>query len=176
VTKCHRRRLVWVACFGLLSAVTAASWAAEAKPQLMPFLEQKTALFSSPWVTTGGLGGGLGVQALWRRRYSAELQADLLWALGNVLLLQSSVGFQRDGYYQPGVRLTYSVLIGDRLEALYDDGRRPARPSWAIGPRLVPLRFGSDRAFASALEMGLGTDFARGLLFEVALLKAGGTW
>ncbi len=176
MTNPKRRWVALFTCFGLLGTVTQQASAAEAELQLVPFIEQKTALFSSRWVTTGGLGGGLGVQGLWDRRYSAELQADLLWALGNVLLLQSSVGLQRDGYYQPGARIVCSVLIGDRLEALYDDGRRPARPSWAIGPRLVPLRFGSDRAFASALEVGLGTDFGSGLLLEVALLKAGGRW
>lgn len=162
-------------------SISIALWSAvgsaeSAMPRIIPLLEQKVALFSSPRVTAGGLGGGLGLEALWARKYALELQADLLWAMGNAGLLQASGGIQRDGFYQPGVRVTWSMLVGDRIETLFDDGRRPARPSWAIGPRIIPLRFGSDAAFASALECGIGTDFQRGLFFELSVLKAGGRW
>jgi hypothetical protein len=136
------------------------------------FLEQRTAFLSSHTITIGGVGGGLGGEILYRKHYALELHTDIFWALGNTYALGAAVGIQRDGRWQPGVRATASLLLGDRIEMLQDDGRRPPRPNWAMGIRLVPLRFAGDAGFASALEIGIGSDFS-GLFIDLIVLKAG---
>ena len=150
--------------------------AAESELAWAIFLEQRAVILSSPWVTIGGIGGGIGIEVVWRNHYAAELSADVLFSMGNAVSTQLAIGLQDDGFWQPGFRATGSLLVGDRIEVLRDDGSRPPRPNWALGGRVMPLRFAGKTAFASALEVGAGSDMAGGLFFELTVLKAGAQW
>lgn len=124
----------------LATVVLLVATPAEAREELeiTPFVQQGAMALLSEEVTAGGLGGGLGAQASWRSRYVAQLDASVLWAAGNTVVTRVAVGYQRDGRWSPVAWGTFNVLWGDRIERVSEDGRRPPRPSWAVGGRSRP--------------------------------------
>lgn len=59
------------------------------------------------------------------------------------------------------------------MEFLHGDGRRPSFPSWSLGVRGSPLRFSTPLGVFSALEPGIGTDFASGVWLELGIVQLG---
>ena len=172
----HSARALAVLLLLLLSASPRPLLAQGSKLVFGLFLEQRVVMLMSPWVTIGGYGGGIGLETVWRDHFVAELHADALFAMGRTYAAHVALGVQRAGFWQPGVKAAFSLLLGDRLELLRDDGRRPPVPNWSLGLRVLPLRFAGDAFFASAAEIGVGTDLAKGLLIELSVLKAGARW
>jgi hypothetical protein len=144
--------------------------------EITPFVQQATMALLSDEVTAGGLGGGLGAQVSWRRRYVAQLDASVLWAAGNSLVTRAAAGYQREGRWSPAAWGTFNALWGDRIERLSDDGRRPPRPSWAVGARISPLRFVGEVGFLSAFEPGVAVAPGGGIWVELTILQAGARW
>jgi hypothetical protein len=144
--------------------------------EITSFVQQGAMALLSETVTAGGLGGGLGAQASWRRQYVAQADATVLWAAGNTVATRVAVGYQRDGLWAPAAWATLSVLWGDRIEKLSDDGRRPPRPSWAVGGRISPLRFVGPVGLLSAVEAGVAVAPRGGIWVELMLLQAGVRW
>jgi hypothetical protein len=156
-----------------LVALQTATLAQPDELTLTPVLMQDVVLFLSDEVTSGGVGGGVGVQLLYRQTYLAQLDVAVLWSLGNATATRLAIGVQRHGQWTPAGWLTLGALWGDRLEFLSGDGRRPAIPSWSLGIRGSPLRFTSALGVISALEPGIGTDLNGGLWLELTVLQAG---
>jgi hypothetical protein len=103
--------------------------AADPQHLVTPFIEQRIALFMSPRVSIGGFGGGIGVEDVWNHHWVAEAHVNMLWGIGNVVSTHLAAGIQDSGFWQPGVRVTLGAFWGDRIEMLFDDGRRPSVPS-----------------------------------------------
>lgn len=162
-------------CFALVVLWAAAAQAADTL-EITPTVQQGAAFVLSDEVTGGGLGGGLGVQACWRRHYVAQLDVSVLWGAGNSFVGRVAAGYQRDGRWSPAVWGTVNLLWGDRIERLADDGRRPARPTWATGARISPLRFAGAAGVLSALEPGVALGPGGALWLELMLLHAGARW
>ena len=139
---------------------------------LSPLIVQNAAVFLSNDVTAGGIGGGAGVQALYANRYLLQLDVAVLWGLGNAFDTRLAAGAQLEvGSWVPAAWIAGGALWGDRLEFLAGSGARPGRPSWTIGLRLSPLRFAARGTAISALEPGIGTDFAGGLGLELNVFQ-----
>jgi hypothetical protein len=130
-------------------------------------------MFLSDGVTAGGVGGGAGIQLVWRRRYVGQADLSALWGIGNTWSSRLAFGVQLGGFWAPALWGTASVLLGDRVEMLAGQGNRPAAPSWGLGLQISPLRFLLDSAFFSALEPSLATDFGGGLLFDLTVVRLG---
>ena len=140
---------------------------------ITPALMQGAVLFLSDEVTSGGVGGGLGVQLVYRETYLAQLDVAMLWSLGTTTSTRLALGLQRAGEWTPAAWIALGTLWGDRLEFLTGDGRRPPIPSWSIGVRGSPLRFTSALGTISVLEPGIGTDLGGGVWLELTVLQAG---
>lgn len=139
--------------------------------ELMPVVVQDVVLFRSDEVTAGGAGGGLGMQVIARERWLAQLDVSALWLLGNTVSTRLALGAQRQGTWSAAIWLSVSMLWGDRLEFLQGDGRRPSIPSWSLGLRGSPLRFSTPVGVFSALEPGIGTNFASGVWLELSIVQ-----
>lgn len=162
-----------------LTALAAAPNNVQASSQRLtvtPLVMQHAALFLSDQVTTGGVGGGLGVQLSYGTYYVAQLDVSALWTLGNVISTRVAIGAQWDDTWSPAAWLTAGALLGDRLEFLTTDGQRPAAPSWAVGLRVSPLRFRNELGVISALEPGVATDLSGGLWLDLTVFQAGTTF
>lgn len=146
---------------------------AGAELELMPVIVQDTVLFLSDDVTAGGAGGGAGIQVTAERLFVAQLDVSALWMFGNGVSTRLAVGVQRDAAWSPAAWLWWGTLWGERIEFLYDDGRRPSIPSWSIGVRASPLRFSTPLGVLSALEPGIGTDFSSGVWLELNIVQLG---
>lgn len=155
----------------LLLAVLNGAAAVDHELELRPIVVQDIVLFLSDEVTAGGAGGGVGVELVYRRLFLAQLDVGALWMLGNALSTRLAVGAQHDGTWSPAGWLTLGALYGERTEFLAGDGRRPSIPSWSLGVRAAPLRFGGASGVFSALVPGIGIDFANGLWLELALIQ-----
>ncbi len=162
--------MLWLVAFGIRPVR-----AQEQPPRLIatPVVLQHATLFLSDDVTTGGVGGGLGVVLSYRARYLLQADVGALWMFGNVLSTRIALGAQWGDRWSPAAWLTAGALFGDRLEFLTDEGQRPAVPTWAVGVRVSPLRFVNARALIAALEPGIATDFSGGLWLELTVLQAG---
>jgi len=141
-----------------------------------PHVQQGLQLLLSDNVTAGGLAAGAGVQVVWRRRYLAQADLSALWGIGNTWSSRFALGVQLDGFWAPAVWATTSLLLGDRVELLTQDGRRPAAPTWGIGLRASPLRFINGSAFFSALEPSMATNLGGGVLLDLTLVQIGAHW
>ena len=148
----------------------------DAELTVSPHVQQGVLMFLSDQVTAGGLAAGAGVQLVWRHRYVAQIDFSALWGIGNTWSSRFALGIQHDGFWAPAVWATTTVLLGDRLELLTEDGRRPPAPTWGIGLRASPLRFISGSAFFSALEPSLATNLGGGALFDLTLVQIGAHW
>lgn len=140
------------------------------------FLQQNAMFISGSDVTSGGLGGGVGAQVAWQRRYLAQVDLDVLWLVGTPLVTRLAVGVQRDGGWTPALWATANALWGGRIEMLDQEGGRPPAPSWGVGLRASPLRFTGGRDFVSALEAGAAVDFDGCTWLELTLLQVGTAW
>jgi hypothetical protein len=156
----------------ILAVLHAASPAAGPELEVSPLLLQEVALFLSDEVTAGGVGGAVGVQLEYRDVYLAQVDVGLMWTLGNAVATRAAVGVQRPGTWKPAILATFAMLWGDRIEFLTGDGSRPSIPSWSLGVRGAPLRFGTTLGTISALEPGIGSDFAGALWLELTWLQA----
>lgn len=139
--------------------------------ELMPVVVQDVVLYRSDEVSAGGAGGGVGMQLIARELWLAQLDVSALWLLGNAVSTRLALGAQRQGTWSPAAWLSVSVLWGDRLEFLQGDGRRPSIPSWALGLRGSALRFSMPFGVFSALEPGIGTNFASGVWLELSIVQ-----
>lgn len=147
--------------------------ATESRLTLTPVLIQNAMLFSSNRVSTGGAGGGLGLELEWNRRYLVQTDLTVLLSMGNTVAWRTAVGLERQGTWAPAAWATIGVILGDRVEVLAEDGRRPPLPTWAAGVRGSALRFRNESGFVSIAELGVGTDFGGGLWLELTILEAG---
>ncbi len=128
--------------FALLLLLPCVLAAQEVRPvEWSTFVKQKALYFTSDHVTIAGLGGGLGMQAVWNGWLVSHADVCVLWGNGNVVPVQVAVGVQREGRWSPAAFATFSLLAGQRTETLTRAGERPAVPSWAVGVLLAPLRF-----------------------------------
>jgi hypothetical protein len=157
----------------MLLAALHGMWLASGELEVMPVIVQDAVLFVSDDVTAGGAGGGLGVQLKARRLFLAQLDVSALWMFGNAVSTRLAVGVQHDGAWSPAGWVTFGTLWGERLEFLHGAGRRPSVPSWSIGIRGSPLRFATPLGVFSALEPGIGTDFASGVWLELGIVQLG---
>lgn len=144
---------------------------ADTELELMPVVVQDVVLFLSDDVTAGGAGGGAGVQLSARRVYVAQLDVSALWMFGNAMSARLAVGLQLPGTWSPAGWLSVGTLWGERMEFLDGAGRRPSIPLWSLGVRGSPLRFAGPLGVFSALEPGIGTDFASGLWLELRIVQ-----
>ncbi len=161
-----------------LTLMTLAQMALAAPPEVevMPLVHQGAILVLAPDVTAGGAGGGVGIELAIDRRWLVQVDAGALWLLGQAWLTRVAVGYQRDEGWCPAGWLTLGGLWGDRVEHIGSDALRPAIPTWALGVRGAPLRFGGDAGVVSALEVGVATNFTGSLWLELTLLRAGARW
>lgn len=106
--------------------------------------------------TAGGLGGGFGLRDAVGEHLL--LQADIAWLtqLGNVLALRAGAGLQKPGTWSPAALVAVTSLFGSQLH--FPAPGRPATPGPAlsIGLILAPLRFVTNGAEVSLLEIGVG--------------------
>jgi hypothetical protein len=160
----------------LLAALGSATPPDPREVSVIPFVRQAFALHLANESMAGGAGAGLGAQAIFRERYIAEAEVGALWLLGNSVSTRLAIGAQRRGTWSPAGFVTGTVLFGDRLEVLAEDGSRAPMPNWALGVRAAPLRFIGKLGLASVLEPGVATDFRGSVYLEVTLIQAGASW
>ncbi|MGZ3460783.1 MAG: hypothetical protein ACXU86_20025 [Archangium sp.] len=133
--------------------------------------------YLSDAMTTGGLGGGVGLRDTIRDRFILQADLNYLMVLGNVGALRLGAGVQRSGTYTPAVLATLSAVVGDRLTFLTPAHPTPIRsPAVALGLSVAPVRFTDGGLQLSLLELGvgIGTDLpGRGLAWQLALLEVG---
>jgi hypothetical protein len=123
-----------------------------------------------------GAGGGLGAQLVWRGRFVAQADANLLWATGNAVTTRLAAGVQRRARWSPAAWATLTLVWGDRIEKLDDDGSRPPRPGSAVGLRGSPLRWATPQVMVSAGELGVAFTPSGGLWLEMTVLAVGATF
>lgn len=160
----------------LLAALTNADAARPHEFVATPFLRQELALQVGGGTTTGGAGGGLGAEVVYRDLYLAEAEVGALWLFGNVGTARLSLGMQRRGVWSPAGWITTGVFFGDRVELLSEDGTRPPVTRWNFGIRGSPLRFVGDFGIVSVLEPGIAIDFTGAKYLSVGLVQAGARW
>lgn len=162
-----------------LSALLVALQGSVAAPpvvEVMPLLQQSAVLVAGDDVTAGGVGGGVGVLVVIEGRWLVQADFGALWLMGNAWVVRAAAGVQHDARWCPAAWLTLGTLWGDRIERIGADARRPAIPTWALGVRASPLRFGGPSGVVSALEIGAATDFGGGLWLELTVLQAAARW
>jgi hypothetical protein len=176
------------ATFVLLSTgVAHAQEVAPARASVPPASHQLTLygragglVYLSAAMTTGGLGGGLGVRDTIQDRFILQADLNFLMGIGNVGALRLGAGLQRSGTYTPAVLATLSAVVGDRLSFLTPEHPTPVRhPALALGVSVAPLRFTEAGMHLSFLELGvgIGTDFpGLGVALQLSLLEAGTTF
>jgi hypothetical protein len=168
-----------IVCGLLLAPLT--TEAREAPPhQLSAYLRSGATAFVGPSRTMGGMGVGVGVRDLIHGTLVVQADVSYLGALGHATEARVGVGLQRSGVWAPGLLLTGSLLLGERLAF-----RTPEQPTASVGPLGVvglsvsPLRFCSGGRCASVLELGAGygTDGASGgTALQLGLLEVGFTF
>ena len=137
-------------------------------------------LYLSNAMTTGGVGGGVGLRDTIQDRFILQADLNYLMVIGNVGALRLGAGLQRSGTYTPAVLVTLTLVMGDRLTFLTPEHPTPLRgPAVALGLSVAPLRFTQGGLQLSLLELGVGagTDLpGLGLSWQLALLEAGTTF
>ncbi|MET0401225.1 MAG: hypothetical protein ABW123_02430 [Cystobacter sp.] len=137
-------------------------------------------VYLSDAMTTGGLGGGLGLRDTLRDRFILQADVSFLMGIGNVGALRLGAGLQRSGTYTPAVLATFSAVVGDRLSFLTPSHPTPVRgPALMLGLHVAPLRFTQDGMQLSLLEFGVGAGTDRpgvGLALQLNLLEVGTTF
>jgi hypothetical protein len=145
--------------------------------QVSAYLRSGATAFIGPSRTMGGMGVGLGVRDVIHGTLVVQADVSYLGALGHATEARVGVGLQRSGVWSPGLLLTGSLLLGERLSF-----RSPEQPDASTGPLGVvglsvsPLRFCAGGRCASVLEVGagLGMDGAStGPAFQLGLLEVG---
>lgn len=169
----------------LLSTGSArAGESAPARPGVLPAPHQLSlygragALFYlSDAMTTGGLGGGVGVRDTIDERFILQADLNYLMVIGNVAALRLGAGVQRRGTWTPAVLATLSTVVGDRLTFLTPQHPTPVRgPAVALGLSVAPLRFSEGGLQLSLLELGVGVGSdlpGRGMAWQLGLLEVG---
>lgn len=135
---------------------------------------QTNTLLLSDRITSGGVGGGIGLQYDIKPWLAGQVDFSSLWLLGQSYSARVAVGYQRDSVWAGAAWISIGCLWGDRMEFLSDEGTRPASPTLTAGVRLSPLRFRSASAFVSLLEPSVGVAPYDGLHYEVTILQLGG--
>lgn len=134
-------------------------------------------LYLSDAMTTGGIGGGVGLRDTFQDRFILQADLSYLMGLGNVAALRLGAGVQRSGTYTPAVLATLTTVVGDRLTFLSPAHPTPVRsPAVALGLSVAPLRFTERGLQLSLLELGvgIGTDLPGwGLAWQLGLLEVG---
>lgn len=157
----------------LLAGLFAAALGGSQELRLSPVLTQNAVLFLSDEVSAGGLGGGAGVQLLYRDLYLAQLDASALWGLSNAASTRLALRIQWPGIRAPAGWIAAGAIWGHRVEFLTGDGTRLPLPTGSMGLRAAPLRFAHDMGVVTALEPGVATNFRGGLWLEVTVLQIG---
>ncbi|MFL5354638.1 hypothetical protein [Archangium sp.] len=134
-------------------------------------------VYLSDAMTTGGIGGGVGLRDTLQDRFILQADLSYLMGLGNVVALRLGAGMQRRGTYTPAVLATLTTVVGDRLTFLTPAHPTPVRgPAVALGLSVAPLRFTEGGLQLSLLELGvgLGADLPGwGLAWQLGLLEVG---
>jgi hypothetical protein len=159
-------------CLLVLAASPALAKAQSDELRIAPLIVQNAMLVMSDHITAGGVGGGLGLVAVYREVWVAQLDVSALFGFGNAVAARAALGVQQDGEWSPALGLTFSALFGDRIEFLTGEGQRPPHPAWSVGLRAAPLRFGGTLGEVSLLEPGVATDFSGALWLDLTLLRA----
>jgi hypothetical protein len=134
-------------------------------------------VYLSGAMTTGGLGGGVGLRDTLQDRFILQADLNFLMGIGNVGVLRVGAGLQRSGTYTPAVLATLSAVMGDRLTFLTPEHPTPVRsPALVLGLNVAPLRFTQGGMQLSLLEfgVGIGEDFPGvGVSLQLNLLEVG---
>lgn len=150
--------------FGLLLLAAGTATAAEpASSRWYAVATTGAQAYLSPNRTMGGYGGGLGARWVKDERYVLQADASYLVYLGNVASLRLSGGLQWPGTWSPAVLATAGVLLGNQFTFFQPDGPVLGNlPAPFLALSIAPLRFSTDAAQVSVLQLGLagGTDFA----------------
>ena len=138
-------------------------------------LHQNAVLLTSPTVTAGGLGGGVGVQLAYADRYLAQADVGAQWMIGSPITTRFALGVQRRGEWAPAAWLALTALWGDRVEIVMEPGGRPRWPAVGVGIRISPLRYRSALGTVSAIEGGLALA-SNGTLLDLTVLQVSASW
>jgi len=137
-------------------------------------------VYLSNAMTTGGLGGGMGLRDTLQDRFILQADLNFLMGIGNVGALRLGAGLQRSGTYTPAVLATLSAVMGDRLSFLTPEHPTPVKsPALVLGLNVAPLRFTQEGMQLSLLEVGVGvgTDLPGvGVALQLNLLEVGTTF
>jgi hypothetical protein len=137
-------------------------------------------VYLSDAMTTGGLGGGVGLRDTLQDRFILQADLSYLMGIGNVGALRLGAGLQRSGTYTPAVLVTLNAVMGDHLTFLTSAHPTPLRgPALSLGLSVAPLRFTQGGMQLSLLELGVGagTDLpGLGLAWQLGLLEVGTTF
>jgi hypothetical protein len=162
---------------GLLLAPLSAGAQEAPAHQLSAYLRSGATAFVGPSRTMGGVGAGVGVRDVLHGTLVVQADVSYLGALGHAMEARVGVGLQRAGVWAPGLLLTGSLLLGERLAF-----RTPEQPTASAGPLGVvglsasPLRFCSAGRCASVLELGVGYGMdgaSAGPALQLGLLEVG---
>jgi hypothetical protein len=162
-----------------LVLLVAAEASAQGAPehQLSVYFHSTAQAYLSPNRTLAGVGGGVGLRDTFREHFLFQVDAAYLFMLGNVLAVKAGAGIQRPGTWSPSLVLQLSGLFGNELGVLHPDGSMTAAgPALGLGLSLSPLRFVTERAQVSVLNLGVGvgSDFpGTALTFHVTVLEVG---
>lgn len=163
----------------LLAILACTAGVAQAEPatplEISATIHQGATLLTSPRQTTGGLGGGIGVEVAYHDRYLAQADIAALWMIGTPIATRIAAGAQRRGRWAAAAWITATAIWGSRIEIVTAPETRPAWPAWGIGLRVSPLRFRGALGTVSALEAGIASDTGS-LMVELTVLRAGTTW
>ena len=134
-------------------------------------------VYLSDAMTTGGVGGGVGVRDTLHDRFILQADLNYLMVVGNAAALRLGAGLQRSGTYTPAVLLSLTTVVGDRLIFLTPEHPTPVRlPAMSLGLNVAPLRFTQGGMQLSVLEFGVGVGTnlpGLGVTWQLGLLEAG---
>jgi len=127
----------------------------------------------SEHTTSAGFGPGLGFNIGLSRHIVVQSDVNIYWINGTSGSVRLAVGYKRAGIWSPALYTNITTIFGDRTVILYEDGSRPANPSFVIGVKFSPFRWENDQGYVSALEFGYGIGKYNARYLEMSFLSLG---